>query len=89
MFLVTLKPVADHVMVELFGPKEAGESLAHYVLCVDRQVIRNDRAVKLVRLLYSKIEDIFKRASKDGLIEDLVVRRSSTVEDPPGGNTKR
>src|SRR5277367_2318623 len=72
LFLVTLKPVADNIMIKLFGPKKARESLAHYVLCVDRQGIWNDRAVKLIRFFYSKIEDIFKRASKDGAHRRLV-----------------
>src|SRR6266852_1362186 len=53
---VTLQPLLDHVVIELFRPQHAGKALAHYTLCIRRQALRNHGRVELVRFPLAQCE---------------------------------
>src|SRR5260370_7708471 len=57
---ITLQPIPNHVVIELLGPEHSSKALAHHVLCVRREILRNDGAIDLV---------CFKSAARDGLVE--------------------
>src|SRR6267143_2803226 len=57
---ITLQPIPNHVVIELLGPEHSSKALAHHVLCVRREILRNDGAIELV---------CFKSAEREGLVE--------------------
>src|SRR6266581_4397181 len=54
---VSFKPLLYNVMVELFRPKHAGETLAHHVLRVRGKSFGNDGRIKFVRLCEAPRKD--------------------------------
>ena len=57
---IALQPVLDDVVIELLGPEHSGKALAHHVLLVGRQVLRNDGRVKFVGLNPTQPQDPFE-----------------------------
>src|ERR1700730_9166743 len=47
---VASQPILDDVMIELLGPEHPRKALAHDVLGVSGEILRNDRCVKFFRL---------------------------------------
>ena len=54
--LITFKPVLCDVVIELLRPQHAGKPLAHDVLCVRRELLRNYGAIKLVSFAFTQRE---------------------------------
>jgi len=80
---ITLQPIPNHVVIELLGPEHSSKALAHHVLCVRREILRNDGAIELV---------CFKSAEREGLVEAVervlplkseFARRIRTTAVPP------
>src|SRR5262249_22834724 len=57
---ITIQPLLDHVVIELLGPKHAGECLAHDQPRVVRKMFGNDGLIELISLVKATAEDLFK-----------------------------
>ena len=57
---ITIQPLLDYVVIELFGPKHAGESLAHDEPRIVGKMFGNDGLIELISLMNTTTEDLFK-----------------------------
>src|SRR6266849_9325449 len=53
---IALQPVLNYIVVKLLGPQHPGETLAHDVLGIRREVLWNDCRVELVGLALAERE---------------------------------
>src|SRR5260370_34531596 len=59
---ITLQPIPNRVVIELLGPEHSSKALAHHVLCVTREILRNDGPIELV---------CFKSADREGPLQPV------------------
>jgi hypothetical protein len=57
---ITIQPLFDNVMIELFGPEHAGECLAHDQLRILGQIFGNDGLIELICLVDATAEDLLE-----------------------------
>src|SRR5690348_15244560 len=61
---IAFEPGTDIKMIELLGPKQTGERLAHHCFCVVGKFGRHARSVKLVSFFLAKREETLKPIGK-------------------------
>ena len=71
---VAVEPIFHNVVIELFRPEQAGESLPHHLLGIGRQVRRNHRSVELVRFALPVCKDRVEVAGQQRFCRHRQVR---------------
>ena len=55
---IAFQPILDDVVIELLGPQHSGKALAHDVLRIWREILRDDRRVEFVSFALAEREDL-------------------------------
>ena len=72
---VSVQPLLDDIVVELFRPQQPGEALSHYVLCVGRERTWNNRGIKFVSFLFANIEQALEAPEgRSWLMREIEIR---------------
>src|ERR1044071_830506 len=57
---ISVQPLLDYVVIELFGPEHAGECLAHDESRIVGKMFGNDGLIELIGFVNTRGEDLFK-----------------------------
>src|ERR1700680_153830 len=74
---VSLQPLFDDIVIELFGPKQPGEALPHHALCVRRQIPWDNRRVEIIRFTFTGGKHAIESAEGGSwLVRELDIRET-------------
>src|SRR5438445_12675881 len=85
---ITLEPARDVVVIELLGPEEPTERLAHHVPRVVGELLGNDRLVEFVRLPQPLAEEDVEFLA-EGAARDRRVGKTQSRDDALTGSERR
>src|SRR5262252_6907975 len=57
---IAFEPILYYIVVELLRPEHPGKALTHDILCIGRQILRNDCAVKLISFILTHTEQLIE-----------------------------